>query len=76
VTPDWNPVLGPVAGRDGLLVAFGFSGHGFKLSPMVGKVLAQAALGQPTDVDLAPYRLERFVQGNSLMGLYGHGAVS
>jgi sarcosine oxidase subunit beta len=76
VTPDWNPVLGPVAGWDGLLVAFGFSGHGFKLSPMVGKVLAQAALGQPTDVDLAPYRLERFVQGNSLMGLYGHGAVS
>lgn len=76
VTPDWNPVLGPLAGWAGLLVAFGFSGHGFKLSPMVGKVLAQAALGMPTDVDLAPYRLERFVQGNSLMGLYGHGAVS
>jgi sarcosine oxidase subunit beta len=76
VTPDWNPVLGPVAGWQGLQVAFGFSGHGFKLSPMVGRVLAQSALGLPTDVPLAPYRLERFVQGEILIGRYGKGAVS
>jgi glycine/D-amino acid oxidase-like deaminating enzyme len=76
VTPDWNPVLGPVDGWSGLMVAFGMSGHGFKLSPMVGRVLAQAALGVATDVPLAPYRLERFEQGEPLIGRYGQGAVS
>ena len=44
--PDELPVMGPVPGVDGLLVAAGFSGHGFALSPMVGDVLARLALGR------------------------------
>ena len=76
VTPDWNPVLGTVPGVLGLVVGFGFSGHGFKLSPAVGRVLAQVALGLPTDVDLAPYAWSRFAQGRLLTGRYGAGAVS
>jgi sarcosine oxidase subunit beta len=44
-TPDDLPVLGPVDGLDGLLVAAGFSGHGFALVPTVGDVLARLALG-------------------------------
>ena len=76
VTPDWNPVLGALPGVDGLLVAYGFSGHGFKLSPGVGRVLAQEALRLPTDVPLAPYALERFASGQLLTGKYGLGAVS
>jgi len=76
VTPDWNPVLGPLPGLPGLVVGYGFSGHGFKLSPAVGRVLAQAALGLTTDVDLAPYALERFGAGRLLVGRYGSGAVS
>jgi sarcosine oxidase subunit beta len=76
VTPDWNPVLGAWPGLTGLVVGLGFSGHGFKLSPAVGQVLAQAALGLPTDVSLAPYALERFAQGCLLRGRYGQGAVS
>ncbi|KVL88691.1 NAD(P)/FAD-dependent oxidoreductase [Burkholderia stagnalis] len=76
VTPDWNPVLGNVGDIDGLVVGFGFSGHGFKLSPGIGKLLAQHALGLPTDVSLAPYALERFSTGALLTGKYGLGAVS
>ena len=76
VTPDWNPVLGRVPDVPGLMVAYGFSGHGFKLSPAVGRVLAQEALGLPTDVPLAPYALERFRTGRMLAGKYGSGAVS
>jgi sarcosine oxidase subunit beta len=76
VTPDWNPVLGRVGALPGLIVACGFSGHGFKLSPAVGRVLAQDALGLPTDVPLAPYSLERFERGALLSGRYGSGAVS
>lgn len=76
VTPDWNPVLGQVPDVPGLVVGFGFSGHGFKLSPAVGRVLAQSALGLPTDVSLLPYALERFREGRLLHGAYGQGAVS
>jgi sarcosine oxidase subunit beta len=76
VTPDWNPVLGRLPDLPGLVVAYGFSGHGFKLSPAVGRVLAQEVLGLPTDVSLAPYAHERFRSGRLLRGRYGSGAVS
>ncbi|MGR3910152.1 FAD-binding oxidoreductase [Burkholderia sp. SR8] len=76
VTPDWNPVLGKLPGIDGLVVGYGFSGHGFKLSPTVGLVLAQEALGVPTEVSLKPYSIERFATGELLTGKYGLGAVS
>ena len=76
VTPDWNPVLGRLPGIGGLVVGYGFSGHGFKLSPAVGRVLAQEALGLTPDISLAPYALERFAAGRPLVGQYGVGAVS
>ncbi|HEY4959111.1 MAG TPA: FAD-binding oxidoreductase [Caldimonas sp.] len=76
VTPDWNPVLGRLPDVPGLVVAYGFSGHGFKLSPAVGRVLAQEVLGLPTDTALLPYSLERFRTGRLLRGQYGSGAVS
>lgn len=76
VTPDWNPVLGCLPDVPGLVVGYGFSGHGFKLSPGVGRLLAQCALGLPTDVPLTPYAHERFRTGSLLTGKYGLGAVS
>jgi sarcosine oxidase subunit beta len=76
VTPDWNPVLGRIPGIDGVVVGYGFSGHGFKLSPAVGRVLAQEALGMTPDTSLTPYAYERFATGNLLVGKYGLGAVS
>ncbi len=76
ITPDWNPVLGPAPGGDGLHLAFGFSGHGFKLAPAVGLVLAQTALGLAPDIDIAPYRLGRFAEGKLLTGAYGIGSIS
>ena len=76
ITPDWNPVLGPAPGIEGLTLAFGFSGHGFKLAPAVGLVLAQQILGQKTDVDIAAYGLERFAKGRLLTGAYGVGSIS
>ena len=76
VTPDWNPVLGPVEGVPGLQIAYGFSGHGFKLAPIVGRLIAQSALGLASDLPLAAYALERFASGRLLVGRYGAGAVS
>jgi sarcosine oxidase subunit beta len=76
VTPDWNPVLGSLPGIEGLHVACGFSGHGFKLSPIVGRIVAQSALGLATDLPLAPYSIERFAAGRLLVGGYGASVVS
>jgi sarcosine oxidase subunit beta len=60
--PDDLPVLGPVPGHSGLLVAAGFSGHGFALSPVVGDILARLALGHDARADLwRGLRLDRFV---------------
>ena len=54
-------MLGPTPGIEGVLVAAGFSGHGFALSPAVGDVLARLTLGQAAQEDLwRGLRLERF----------------
>ena len=45
VTPDRQPILGPLPGLDGLHVAAGFSGHGFMIAPAVGRILADAVVG-------------------------------
>ena len=45
VTPDRQPILGPVPGHDGLYVAAGFSGHGFMIAPAVGRIVADAVVG-------------------------------
>ncbi len=76
VTPDWNPVLGFAPGIEGLMVNFGFSGHGFKLAPAIGKVQAQTVLGLDTDVDISGYGLDRFETGKLLVGAYGVGSIS
>jgi sarcosine oxidase subunit beta len=64
MTPDHQPIVGPVAGLDGLLIAAGFSGHGFQHGPIVGQLLAEiATTGRASTVDIRNLRLERFVEG-------------
>lgn len=75
VTPDWQPVLGPVEGVDGLFVAAGFSGHGFKLSPALGEELARWVCGQEPTVNLGAFSLERFLRGELLRGRHGKGLL-
>ena len=67
-TPDWHPVLDRAPGVDGLYCAVGFSGHGFKLSPMIGLTVAELiAQGEATSIDISPLRFSRFEEGD-LMG--------
>lgn len=71
VTPDWHPVLDRV-GPDGFHVAAGFSGHGFKLSPAVGHMVAALVTEGPgAHPDLAAFRLARFAEGKPIRGTYG-----
>lgn len=59
--PDSQPVMGPSGGVDGLFYAFGFSGAGFQLGPGVGETMAELIATGQTSIDLAPYRVGRFL---------------
>ena len=60
--PTGIPVLDRV-GPEGYVVAAGFSGHGFKLSPAVGSTLATLVLdGREKASDLPTFRLSRFAE--------------
>ena len=71
VTPDWHPIMDQ-AGPEGSYVAVGFSGHGFKLSPAVGHMMAAlVAEGPGGHPDLPAFRLSRFAEGKPIRGTYG-----
>ena len=71
VTPDWHPVLDRVDGIDGLYLAVGFSGHGFKLSPMIGVVMSELITeGRATSVDISQLNLARFERGQHMHSRY------
>jgi sarcosine oxidase subunit beta len=63
MTPDRHPILGqtPV---EGLLVATGFSGHGFQHGPVVGRLLAElVTAGAAGTVDISSLAYDRFSRG-------------
>ncbi|MER5184076.1 FAD-binding oxidoreductase [Streptomyces sp. NPDC002896] len=69
VTPDFNPVISPT-GIDGLIVAAGFSGHGFKIAPAVGELLADLVIDSRSNNPAVPaddFRLSRFAEGRPLV---------
>ena len=59
-TPDAIPVIDAPSTPAGLVIATGFSGHGFALGPVGGLLAAQLAMGEPTEVDVHAFRLSRF----------------
>jgi sarcosine oxidase subunit beta len=68
MSPDHHAILGPVRGVDGLLLAAGFSGHGFQHAPIVGLLLAECAVdGRATTVDISSLDLERFAEGRPIV---------
>ena len=67
VTPDHQPVLGAIPEYEGLYADFGWSGHGFKHSPVIGDILSDVVLhGRSADFDLTPFRWSRFREGDLL----------
>ncbi len=59
-TPDGLPIVGRARAFDNLIIATGHAMLGMSLGPITGKLVAQLACGQQTDMDLHPLRLERF----------------
>jgi sarcosine oxidase subunit beta len=60
VTPDDNPIVGPVDSCPGFFCAVGFSGHGFQHGPAVGQIISRLIAGEESDLDLGPFSLDRF----------------
>ena len=65
-TPDGVPVIGEVPEISGLILAAGFSGHGFGIGSGSGHLIADIATGQEPIVDPRPYRLSRFDAGEAI----------
>jgi sarcosine oxidase, subunit beta len=76
ITPDWHPILDRLPGIDGAYCAVGFSGHGFKLSPIVGQLMAELVVdGKATTLDIQPLRLNRFEEKDPVKTLYSYGVM-
>ncbi|XP_006874251.1 PREDICTED: peroxisomal sarcosine oxidase [Chrysochloris asiatica] len=59
-TPDKHFILDRHPKYDNIVIGAGFSGHGFKLSPVVGKILYELSMKLTPSYDLTPFRINRF----------------
>ncbi|XP_006185009.1 peroxisomal sarcosine oxidase isoform X1 [Camelus ferus] len=60
-TPDKHFILDRHPKYDNIVIGAGFSGHGFKLSPVVGKILYELSMKLTPSYDLTPFRISRFL---------------
>lgn len=76
VTPDWHPIISRMPGLEGLVCAYGFSGSGFKMAPVVGEMIADLATGERRcPIDPHPFRVERFAEGDLVRGRYAYSIM-
>jgi sarcosine oxidase subunit beta len=62
-SPDDNFIFGHVDEVGGLILASGFSGHGFALTPILGQLLSELIVHGKTSIPVEAFRLDRFKQG-------------
>lgn len=70
LTPDHLPLLGPVPGAEGLIMAAGLSGNGFALGPGMGHLVADLLLGREPIVPIEGFRVDRFGADYDYPALY------
>jgi glycine/D-amino acid oxidase-like deaminating enzyme len=72
-SPDLQPLLGPVGDHRRLHIAVGFSGHGFKLAPAIGQMVAEKVLhGRSSLFDIEPFRPGRFDEGAAFVAPHAY----
>ena len=62
-TPDLVPVIGEMPGLRGFVLATGFSGHGFAMGPVAGRLVSELIVDGKTSLDLSGFRVSRFAEG-------------
>lgn len=76
ITPDWHPILDRLPGLEGAYCAVGFSGHGFKMSPIVGQLMAELIVdGRSAALDISALRLARFEENDLVKTPYSYGVM-
>jgi sarcosine oxidase len=65
VTPDELPVFGALPGIEGLVVATGFSGHGFGMGPITGRLMAETIADGKPSLDIGNLRFARFADATA-----------
>jgi sarcosine oxidase subunit beta len=60
MTPDALPVIDAVPGCAGVTVAMGFSGHGFCLGPITGRIVSRLVQDRPAELPIEPFSIGRF----------------
>jgi sarcosine oxidase subunit beta len=76
ITPDWHPILDRLPGLEGAYCAVGFSGHGFKMSPIVGQLMTELIVdGQAKTLDISPLRIARFEENDLVKTPYSYGVM-
>jgi len=63
MTPDGHFIIDFHPQHQNVVLACGFSGHGFKFAPVVGEILADLALLGRTEHDISLFALDRFARG-------------
>jgi sarcosine oxidase subunit beta len=67
ISPDNHAILGKVPEVEGLILANGFSGHGFQHGPAAGMVVAELILnGRAETINIDPLALKRFKEGKMI----------
>ena len=62
-TPDLVPVLGEVPQLKGFVLATGFSGHGFAMGPIAGRLISELIVDGKPSLDISAFRFSRFAEG-------------
>lgn len=70
VTPDFHPILGEAPEAKGFIHAMSCNGHGFKLSPVVGRLISELIADGQTSLDISPLHPDRFERGEMLSSRY------
>jgi len=66
ITPDANPIVGPVDEVDHFYQASGFMGHGFMMAPIIGKLYAEELIAEKPSPLFEKWNLRRFKEGKLL----------
>jgi len=67
ISPDRQPIYGPVKEVEGFYLACGYSGHGFMFGPVTGVVMAEAILGETPTIPVHMLDKDRFERGELLL---------
>lgn len=78
VTPDYQPIIDRLNHVPGLFCAIGFSGHGYKLSPIIGELMSQFILGETNSLvdKLQLFRFARFQENDLVRSPVSYGKAT